>query len=143
MSEITLTREQLIQIKFDMNEQIEMLNDAEVNALAQKANKAINLPFLKEEKEFVVFVKVIKWVDKQLYKLLPNEYYELVKDTTDGISEEEADKIKKRLTPLVNNVVNVPVLTEEQEKKLINLVIGLIINAMIKGFKLEEVKPHE
>ena len=141
MSDITLTTSQLEQIKRDMNEQVEMLSDAEVNALAQKVNKAINLPFLGEEKEFTVFVKLIKWIDKQLYQLLPNEYYKLVKDATDGVSKEEALEIEKRLTPLINNVVNIPILTEKQEGRLISLVLKLIINAMIKGFKLEEVEP--
>jgi hypothetical protein len=139
MNEITLTSSQLAQIKKDMNEKVEMLSDAEINALAQKVNKAINLPFLNEKKEFIVFTKVIKWVDKQLYQLLPNEYYELVKDASDGISKEEAIKIEDRLTPLINNVINIPILTEKQEEKLISLILGLIINAMIKGFKLEEV----
>jgi len=141
MSEIKLTQSQLAKIKRDMNEQVEMLTDAEVNALAEKVNAAINLPFLKEEKEYVVFVKVIKWVDRKLYELLPNEYYELVKNSTDGISKEEAIQIEERLTPLINNVVNVPVLTERQEAKLIGLILGLIIKAMIKGFKLEEKEP--
>lgn len=140
---LTLTKEQLARINEDMNKKIEMLNDAEVNALAQKVNDAINLPFLKEEKELIVFTKVIKWVDKQLYKLLPNEYYELVKDATDGISKEEANKIEERLTPLINNAVNIPVLTEKHEAKLIGLVLGLIIKAMVKGFKLEEVQPAD
>ena len=142
MNEITLTEAQLAQIRKDMNEQVEMLSDAEVNALAQKVNNAINLPFLREEKEFIVFAKVIRWVDRQLYQLLPNEYYELVKDATDGISAEEALKIEERLTPLLNSVINIPVLTEKQEEKLISLVLGLIIKAMVKGFKLEEIAPE-
>lgn len=105
-------------------------------------NNAINLPFLREEKEFIVFAKVIRWVDRQLYQLLPNEYYELVKDATDGISAEEALKIEERLTPLLNSVINIPVLTEKQEEKLISLVLGLIIKAMVKGFKLEGIAPE-
>ena len=141
MSDIKLTENQLIQIKKDMNEKVEMLSDSEVNALAKKVNQAINLPFLKEEKEFIVFVKVIKWIDQQLYELLPNEYYELVKDANDGISKEEAINIEERLTPLINNVVNIPVLTEKHEEKLISLILCLIINAMISGFKLEEISP--
>ncbi len=118
-----------------------MLTDAEVNALAEKVNAAINLPFLSEAKEYVVFAKIIKWVDRKLYELLPNEYYELVKNTTDGISKEEANQIEERLTPLINTVVNIPVLTEKQEAKLISLILGLIIKAMVKGFKLEEKEP--
>ena len=141
MAEITLTKQQLEKIKKDMDEKVEMLTDAEINAIAQKVNKVINLPVLSEEKEFIVFGKIIKWVDRQLYRLLPNEYYELVKDASDGISKEEAVKIEERLTPLINNVVNIPILTEKQEEKLIGLVLSLIINAMIKGFKLEEVQP--
>ena len=141
MAEITLTKQQLNQIKEDIDKRVEMLTDAEINAIAQKVNKAINLPFLNEEKEFIVFGKIIKLVDRQLYRLLPNEYYELVKDASDGISKEEAVKIEERLTPLINNVVNIPILTERQEEKLIGLVLSLIINAMIKGFKLEEVQP--
>jgi hypothetical protein len=141
MAEITLTKKQLEKIKSDMYEQVEMLTDGEINAIAQKVNKAFNIPFLNEEKEFIVFGKVIKWVDRKLYKLLPNEYYELVKDSSDGISKEEAIKIEERLTPLINNVVNMPILTEKQEEKLIGLILGLIIKAMIKGFKLEEVPP--
>jgi hypothetical protein len=38
-----------------------------------------------------------------------------------------------------NDVVNIPVLTEKQEEKLISLLLGLIINAMVKGFKLEGI----
>ena len=139
MTKITLSKNQLEQIRKDMNEQVKMLTIEEVNALAQKVNETINLPFLNEEKEFVVFTKVIKWIDRQLYQLLPNEYYELVKDVRDGISKEEAIKIEERLTPLINNAINIPILTERQEEKLISLVLGLIINAMIKGFNLEEV----
>ena len=141
MSERTLKQSQLDQIREDMNEQVEMLSDAEVNALAQKLNAAINLPFLEEEKEFIVFAKVIKLVDQQLYNLLPNEYYALVKDTTEGVSEEEAKIIKERLTPVINSAINIPVLTEEQEAHLIGLLLGLIINAMVKGFKLEAIEP--
>ena len=136
---LKLTGAQLNRIKEDMSEKVEMLNDAEINALTQQVNQSINLPFINEEKEFVVFAKVIKWVDRQLYRILPNEYYELVKDASDGISEEEADKIIERATPMINNVVNIPVLSEKQESTLIDLLLSLIIKAMVKGFKLEEV----
>ncbi len=142
MSEITLTQSQLTQIRNDMDKKVDMLNDAEINALATKVNSVINLPFLNEEKELMVFGKVVRWVDKQLYQLLPNEYYVLIKDSSDGISKEEAVKIEDRLTPLINNVINIPVLTEAMEAKLIRLILGLIITAMVKGFKLEQVDPQ-
>ncbi len=138
MPTLTLTQAQLVQLRKDMNEQVEMLSDEEINALAEKVNAEINIPFLSEEKEFVTFSKIIRFIDRQLYKLLPNEVYAMVKSTSDGISEEEARQMLKRITPMVNNVVNIPILTEIQEYKLIDLVLEIIMNALIIGLKLDE-----
>jgi len=139
MPSIRLTKDQMKQLKEDMDEKVEMLTDEEIHSLVQKVNAAINLPFLGEKKEAVVLAKVIRWIDRKLYELLPNEYYKLVKDSADGISKEEAQEIEDRLTPLINNAVNIPVLSEKQEAKLISLVLGLIINAMVKGLNLEQL----
>jgi hypothetical protein len=136
-----LTSGQLDQIKSDMSESIQMLSDAQVNALAQQVNKAVNLPFLREEKELIVFAKIVRLIDQKLYQLLPNEYYELIKDANDGISKDEAAVIEQRLAPLLNKAVNLPVLSEKQEEKIIGLILGVIVNAMVKGFKLEEIAP--
>lgn len=135
---IALTDLQIEQIKADMNEKCEMLTNEQVVVLANKVNKKVNIPFLSEDKEFTVLFKIIRWVDKELYKLLPNEYYELIHDSTDGISEEEADALNRRLTPLINKVIDIPILPEVVEKYIIDLILGIIINAMIKGCCLEE-----
>jgi len=141
MATIKLTDSQVDQIKNDMDVKISMLEDSQINALAQKINGIVNLPFIKEDKELIVYAKIIKWIDRELYKLLPNEYYQLVADSTNGISKSEANRLEERLTPLINNVINIPFLTEDKEAKLISLILGIIINAMVTGFKLEEKEP--
>jgi hypothetical protein len=141
MSTITLTQEQLQQIKSDMFHQSQMLTDAEVSALAEKVNDTFNIPFLGEEKEFIVYYKIIRWIDTQLYNILPNEYYELVHNAHDGISREEANQITDRVSALVNKAIDIPIVPEAVEGLIINMVIGIIIHAMVKGFKLEEKKP--
>jgi hypothetical protein len=138
--DITLTQEQIQKIMTDMYYQSSMLTDEEVNALAETVNKAVNLPFIGEEKEFIVMVKLIKWIDSQLYSLLPNEYYELVHNAHDGISREEAIQIGNRVAPLINKIVDIPIVSEAIEGYIINMVVQLIVNAMIKGFKLEQKK---
>ena len=138
MATITLTKEQLQQIQLDMYYQSHMLTDAEVNALARKVTAAFGIPFLSEEKEFIVFVKIVRWIDTQLYNLLPNEYYELVHDAHNGISQEEANKITERITPLINKVVNIPILPEIAEGLIINMILGIIIHALVRGFNLKE-----
>lgn len=130
---------QLEKIKNDMDKRTEMLTDAQVVALATKVNRAVNIPLLNEGKELVVFTKIIRLIDRALYKNLPNEYYELVHNSADGISPAEATVLEERLTPVINKVVNIPFLTERMEGKLIGLAVGIIVNAMVKGFKLEEV----
>ena len=142
MPEIKLSKSQLNKMKADMNVQEEMLTDGEVNAIALQVNSVINLPFLNEEKELIVIGKAVRWVDQKLYQILPNEYYELIKGATDGVSKSEAAQIEDRLSPLINDHINIPVLSEKQEEKLISLILGIIINAMVKGVKLEEVQPN-
>ena len=137
MEPITLTKDHLAGIANDMDQQTEMLTDAEINALAQKVNKKINLPFLSEEKELIVFAKLIKWIDRELYKILPNEYYELIHDVSDGLTSQEATDLEIRLTPLINNAINIPILSEKLEAKLISLVLSGIMGAMVKGSKLD------
>jgi len=136
MSSITLTPSQLEQIKTDMSVTVKMLTDEEVMALAKKASEKVKIPFLSDEKEQIVLCKIIHWIDKELYQLLPNEYYALVHDATDGISPDEAKEIKARLVPLINNVIDIPILSEGMEAFLIELVLGLIIDAMVTGFNL-------
>lgn len=138
MPTITLTPQQITEIRNEMYKQEEMLTDLEVQALAQKVNEKINLPFLKEDKEFIVFFKIIKFIDKALYQLLPNEYYGLIKDATDGITREEARIIIKRLTPLINDVINIPIMSEKQEALAIEIVLKLIVNAMVKGNRIQK-----
>ena len=138
MEPITLTKDHLAGIANDMDNQEEMLTDAEINALAQKVNKKINLPFLSEEKELVVFAKLVKWIDRELYKILPNEYYSLIHDVSDGLTSQEATDLEIRLTPLINNAINIPILSEKLEGKLISLVLSGIMGAMVKGAKLDE-----
>lgn len=134
----TLSASQIERIKTDMDKRVEMLTDAEVLALASKLNRVVNVPFVGEANELVVFTKLVRRIDRALYKALPNEYYELVHNAADGISQAEAQAIEERLTPAINRVVDIPFLTERMEAKLIGFVVGIIVNAMVKGFKLEE-----
>ncbi len=124
-------------LESDMDDKCEMLTEAEILVLAKKINEKVNLPVIRdEEKELTIFCKVIRLVDRALYMYLPNEYYELIHNATDGISEAEAEVMRKRLVPLINKKVNFPFLSEDMEEFLIDLVLKLILNALVKGNKL-------
>lgn len=133
--EIRLSQDQIDQIIADVNG-VELLSFEEVSRIATEINKKVNIPFVNEEKEKVIFVKIVQGIDRYLYRLLPNEVYSLVLDATDGIDRKEARQIRRRLTPIINERVNIPIIPERLEGKLINLVLSIITNALVKGSKV-------
>jgi hypothetical protein len=133
---ITLTDKQRKQILADMNQQIEMLSDQEVEYLATELNNNVNIPFLKEKKEKIILVKLVRKVDRYLYNSIPNELYGCVKNTKDGISDEDADDLKEVLVDKANHAFNIRYLPEPIEKQIFAFLVGLIVNAMRKNMAL-------
>lgn len=136
MATITLTQEQWEQLKNDMDSQIEMLNDEEILYFASKLNDEINIPFVREEKEEKIFVKIVKKIDRFLYQNLPNELYGLVKITSDGISKKEAEQLKLVLGSRLNKKFDIPYVPEFLEQEIFELAVSIIVKAMKKNFNL-------
>jgi hypothetical protein len=132
MSAIILTDAQRRQVMDDMDGRVEMLSDKEVEHLATKLNQAVNVPILKEGTEQTLLVKMVKLVDRYLYNSLPNEYYRLVKEATDGIDEDEAEKLVVILTERVNKEVNIKYVPEDIERAIFKFLIDAIVRAMAK-----------
>lgn len=130
---ITLTEEQRKKIVEDADKKVDMLSPEEREIIASRLNEFINLPFIGEEREQIILVKIVTEIDRFLYRFLPNEIYELGKVSTDGISEEEAELIETRMAKLINQHVNIPILTEKMEDMVFRIVLGLIIGAMRKN----------
>lgn len=116
----------------------EMLTQKEVEAIATKLNQVINLPILKENREQIIFVKIVKQIDRFLYGVLPNELYELIRVASDGITEKDALIIEENLTKLANDYINLPFLTEPMEETVFRVIIGIIVRAMLKGKSIKE-----
>jgi len=133
--ELKLTAEELKGVTTDAKGS-GMLSNDQVMRIAGIVNAKINLPVIGEKKEQIVFVKIIKLIDSKLYEILPNEYYQLVASLENGITDNEAELMTKRLTKLLNRKINIPILSEKKEAKLIKKVLGIIINAMRKNQKL-------
>jgi len=136
MTAIVLTEEQREIIRRDMDSQIEMLSDEEVEALASKLNKKIDIPFIPEGTEQVIFVKTVKQFDRMLYQSLPNELYGLVKNASAGISEKDAEALKLVLGTRMNNRLDIPYVPEWVEQEIFELLLDLIVKAMRKKYSI-------
>ena len=126
----SLTMEEHQAIKDDMDKQVEMLSDAEIEHLAAKLNKKVDVPFLKEGTEHIILAKIVKKVDRYLYNALPNELYGLIKVATDGLSDNEVEQLTKILSTRANKEVNIKYLPEWVEQEIFEFLIGLIVGAM-------------
>jgi hypothetical protein len=135
-----LNSTQIAQIKEDLGTDKEFLTDEEVLAIAEnvKAKIPFKIPFLSDQTVLTILFKNVRKIDRELYKLLPNEYYELVRNLSDGISSDEAKELIRRLTPLINKLIDIPILSEAIEAAIIEFVLDQIVNALVKGFKLSD-----
>jgi len=136
MPAITLTEEQRKQVLHEMDVQIEMLSEKEVEALAAKLNEKIDLPFIVEGTEQVIFVKTVRNFDRLLYQNIPNELYGLVKTTSDGISDKDAEELKLVLGSRLNKTLEIPYIPEWVEQQILEILIGLVVDAMRKKFSV-------
>ena len=123
MSAIILTEDQRKQVLHEFDVQIEMLSAEEVEVLASKLNKKIDLPFITEGTEQIIFVKTVKVFDRLLYQNIPNELYGLIKNTSDGISDKDAEELKLVLGSRLNKSLEIPYVPEWVEQQVFEILV--------------------
>lgn len=122
----------------------EKLTKNELEIIATKINKKINIPLIGEEKEQMIISKIVNRMDKFIYDNLPDEVYGLIHTMDDGIiDEKEFELIKERISKLINNFINIPIINEKKEEKIINIFLNIIFNSMKKGNSIIKSKEND
>ncbi|KXJ50298.1 hypothetical protein WNY58_06310 [Neptuniibacter pectenicola] len=140
MAKISLKDDQynaLTKAYFAKRSQRKLLNKTESIQIAERLNEKVSLPFLSEQKEHAVLVKIIIKIDNYLYEHLPNEIYELIHNIDEGFDDSEAAQLAARLSKQAHDDISLPFLTSHVEYYSITFVLTLIINAMREGSDLE------
>jgi len=132
MGIISLNNTQLLLIERDLNG-LEILMPMQIFTIAGKIDDQIRFPKLETEEKYKVICKIIKKIDRAMYNVLPNEYYDLINIENKGIENKEAEVIKQRLVDVLSKYIDIPVLTEHDETKFIEIVVKEITQAMMKG----------
>lgn len=112
------------------------LTEAEVRDLAERLNKKIDVPILNETGEEKIIIKIVLKIDRFLYDNLPNEFYDLIRSLDQGIDDDEARRLIKRLAKLANEKIDIPYLPEPVEYIAIRFLLALIINAARKKWDM-------
>ncbi len=112
----------------------------EMKDLAERLNRKINIPLIKETGEEKILLKIILKIDTFLYDNLPNEFYDLIRSTDRGIDDKEAKRLVRRLTRVANKEIDIPFLPEFAEKFAFRFVIGMVVKAARKELDFKKVR---
>ncbi len=122
-----------------------MLKPEQKSKIAALVNSSIDIPVVPESLEEAIFRKSIDLIDEALDAFLPQEIQELAESLNQGIERNNAKDFVENLTRFLNKRVDLPILNEEQEGKLIGLVVDILVKSMTKSRTLnnllEKVSP--
>lgn len=112
----------------------------EIKDLAERLNRKINVPIINETGEEKILIKIILKIDTFLYDHLPNEFYDLIRSTDQGIDEKEAKRLVRRLSKAANDKIDIPYIPEFAEKFAFRFVIGMIVKSARKKLDFDKVR---
>lgn len=118
-----------------------MLTQDQVDYLVKKLNKKVDIPVVGERFEAQLIEMGIWKIDKELDDHLPNQWKDLLNNVGEGLepgSPADLEVIKSSLVKFLNNKINIPIIGERAEKKLLEKTIDLLVEALKKGKKLKE-----
>ena len=124
-----LTEEQFTQLLdeyFAPPEKRSKMTQEEIKDLAERLSEKIDVPIINETTEEKILIKIVLKIDGFLYDNLPNELYDLVRSLDNGIDDNEAKRLIKRLSKLANEHIDIPYVPEQMEYIAIRFVIGVI-----------------
>ena len=111
-----------------------ILDEAQINWIVKEVNKKVNVPLLGEKAEGKLLRKAVELVLRKLDDALPEEITKFMTDAADGI-EPGADtaEMQENTVNFLNKEINLPILNEKQEGKLLKKIVALLFDALEKG----------
>jgi uncharacterized protein (UPF0210 family) len=106
---------------------------ADIKSLATQLNAHIDVPFVPEAFE----QQWIEWILAKAVGVVPAELVKFLIDATDGLTEEEVTYYEDLLTKAVNSIIDIPLLSEDMEERLIRPVVHQLVQYAITGNALQ------
>ena len=106
--------------------------------IAEALDKKIGIPFVSNNKERDIFLKLAKVIDSAVEARVPDEL--LAGLNTPGIQIETivADALKENLVPLLSDVISFPFLPGTIKRKILSFVVELLVDVMASQTTLDE-----
>lgn len=116
-----------------------ILTATQREALADALDALIPLdpiPFVGSILELVddaILERAIDAIDRLLASTLPDPLVAMLSDAAQGIETGDLSRLKMRLTQAANRRVNLPLMDEETEERVLGVVIGAVVDALRIG----------
>ncbi len=119
-----------------------LLNQSERKKIAKLVNAMLDIPLVPESLEQTIFEHAVGIVDVALEDTLPAVFAELLHNAQNGIDKDHATVFADRLVVSINQKIDLPYLDENQEAKLLRIVIDPLVKAMTNGRRLDDLLPE-
>lgn len=116
-----------------------LLKSKERRVVAEVLNARIDIPWVPEEIEGQVIEHAIGLVEKALEDVLPQPFIDLMRDGGNGIDPEKARLFGERIIAAINQKINLPYFSEEQEAAFLKMMVDPVVEAMIDGQTIKDV----
>lgn len=111
-----------------------MLNEKQIDALADKLNEKLNLPLVGEGTEKQILTTALNQLNQVLAGKLGEELRAIIQPLVDGTATpEEAVTLKAKAVELLNNKINIPVVGEDTEAQMLGPVVDGIVDVTRKN----------
>ena len=101
----------------------------DIEHVAGQLNAQFDLPWIPENVEQAW----LEWLVGKLMGVISPDLLDIIADAADGLSPEEIDQAAIKLTKLVNDKIDIPVLTESMEARLIEPVVRQVLGYAVEG----------
>jgi hypothetical protein len=119
-----------------------LLTKEEQKQFAVLANALIDIPWVPEEMEQIMFEHAINILERVLQEALPDVFHELMRTAEKGIDPAQVPAFTERVINSAGAKVDLPYLNEEQETQFLRLIINPMVKSMAKGKNLTDLLPQ-
>lgn len=108
-----------------------ILTERQLHKLAEAVDALIPIPYV-DAFDDAAIAWLVEKLDAALAELLPPKVAEYLQDLSQGLEGGDLGAFKKRLTEALNQWINVPLLAEDTEARI----IAFLVDAVVEGLRL-------
>jgi len=106
-----------------------MLNDAQIDQLADALNKRVDIPLAGEASEKTLLVKLLQQLNQRLVGHVGAELQGIIDTIADGkVDADERTRLEARAVAILNQHIDIPIMGEDMEASLLKPIVDVLVD---------------